>query len=767
MHRLSSHRGGARLVPGLRVGAPALVTALVALCAAAVPAGAAAPCGATGSPTGTTTRTCTYSTVGSDTFTVPDGVTSAGVTVIGAAGGHYYIDADVNHPPPSGVITGRPGGAGAQTAATLTVVPGQVLQVDVAGRGVNGTAASRSGGMANGPTGGVGALGGFGGSNGGGAGAPGDASGASGGSTVTPGGNGGNGSGGGGASDVRFAPGGCSALACPLGSVLLLAAGGGGGGGTGGQGNALGGAGGGGGNPGSDGGATVDGGNHGVSGFGATPAAGGAGGLKPALHAPGADPTDPRYGGDGANGAAGSGGPGGAGNKPCTLEMMLDPPCTGGPMSGGGTSGGGAGGGGGGGWFGGGGGSGGGGLFGGYGGAGGGGGGGSSYVAAEAIAPVFTSGANCDPTVGVPCTPTINGGNGLVSISWAVSTGNPSTTTLAASPPSPTTNQTITLTATVTASAATPTGTMSFGDHHVAIPGCSSRPLGAGGTATCQLVVSKSAAPYGLDATFVPGAGSILDPSTSDTTRLDVGLGPTTTALGVSSLSPAAGASVTYSAAVTPVNAGPALPTGTIAFRDGAATIASCGARPLDGALSATCTTTPGAGVHTITASYVVDANFAGSTSPPKTVTVPSPPGGAPPPPPPPPPPPAAPPPPPPGQTVAVGRASMARVTVRGSAASGVVRCAGPADGTCVVAARLTARRTARSARTVTVGAATATIATGKRATLRVSLNASGRRLLASRRRLAASFRAMQRFERQALADDPRADRDVQGRGAT
>ena len=61
------------------------------------------------------------------------------------------------------------------------MTPGQVLQVDVAGRGANGTAASRSGGMMNGPSGGQGALGGFGGSNGGVPSARGDARGADGG----------------------------------------------------------------------------------------------------------------------------------------------------------------------------------------------------------------------------------------------------------------------------------------------------------------------------------------------------------------------------------------------------------------------------------------------------------------------------------------------------------------------------------------------------------------------------------------------------------
>lgn len=361
------------------------------------------PCGATGVLTGTTT--CTYTTIGSGTFTVPAGAAALNITVVGAQGGHYFIAGDATHGgSPAGDITGRPGGNGGQAAGTLMgLTPGQVLQVDVAGRGVNGTAASRSGGMMNGPSGGQGALGGFGGSNGGVSGGAGDAGGASGGTAV---GNGGNGSGGGGSSDVRFAAAGCAALTCGLSDRVLVGSGGGGGGGIGGQGNAIGGAGGdGGGTTGANGGTVIDGGNPGVSGAGGTQIAGGAGGLNPGRHASGANPDDPRYGGDGADGSSGAGGVGGAGNLPCTGTQ--NPPCSGGQNPT--TSGGGAGGGAGGGYFGGGGGSGGGGLFGGAGGAGGGGAGGSAYAAPAIASPILTPGVNGG---------TVNGGNGQITVTW-------------------------------------------------------------------------------------------------------------------------------------------------------------------------------------------------------------------------------------------------------------------------------------------------------------------------------------------------------------
>ncbi|WP_268761380.1 hypothetical protein [Frankia sp. AvcI1] len=387
--------------------------------APAVPAGPV--CGKTGAQSGTTTMTCTYDTVGSDTFTVPAGVSSVEITATGAQGGHYFIAGDEAHPSPAGDITGRPGGSGGQATGTLTgLTGGQVLQVDVAGRGADGTAASRSGGMSNGPSGGSGALGGFGGSNTGVSGGPGDASGANGGTAS----NGGNGSGGGGSSDVRVTAGGCATLACGLSTRVLVAAGGGGAGGVGGQGNALGGAGG---DAGTDAGATVDGGNAGVPGKAGTQTAGGSGGLNACRHGAGnpapSDPlTDPRCGGDGTDGISGAGGTGGAGNKPC--NGTYTPACSNPTAT---TSGGGAGGGAGGGYFGGGGGAGGGGTFGGYGGAGAGGAGGSSFAASSIVNPALATGANSG---------TVNGGNGEVTITWTTS-GTSVPTPLPAPEPTP------------------------------------------------------------------------------------------------------------------------------------------------------------------------------------------------------------------------------------------------------------------------------------------------------------------------------------------
>jgi hypothetical protein len=411
-HRRGTSSAGRRrgIVAALAV---AVLAGGVIATGAGAAGGASGPCGATGTLAGTGPLTCTYAKVGSDSFTVPAGVTRATFTVIGAAGGEYFIAGDAAHGgSPAGDITGRPGGDGGEAAGILSVTPGDVIQVDVAGAGAPGSAASRSGGKVggvnsmgagSGPLGGQGALGGFGGSDGGVAGGPGDAGGAAGGTA----GNGGNGSGGGGSSDVRIAAGGCAALQCALASRAFVGAGGGGDGGIGGSGDALGGAGGnGGGTAGGGGGSIVDGGNYGTSGDGATQAAHGAGGLNASRHTTGQDPSAPYLGGDGASGAAGVGGLGGGGNMPCT-DPNVGTPCKAGETVGGG----GAGGGGGGGLFGGGGGSGGGGPFSGGGGAGGGGGGGSGYIDPGATSAALTSG--------------VSTGDGQVTIAWSAAGGSP------------------------------------------------------------------------------------------------------------------------------------------------------------------------------------------------------------------------------------------------------------------------------------------------------------------------------------------------------
>ena len=121
----------AMLIPGLFISANASVNQSVM----------GPNCGATGVLSGSGSVMCTYTTVGPDIFSVPAGVTQATVTVVGAQGGRYFIAGDAAHGgSPAGDITGRPGGKGGEATGTLTnLTPGQVLQVDVAGIGANGT----------------------------------------------------------------------------------------------------------------------------------------------------------------------------------------------------------------------------------------------------------------------------------------------------------------------------------------------------------------------------------------------------------------------------------------------------------------------------------------------------------------------------------------------------------------------------------------------------------------------------------------------------
>lgn len=204
----------------------------------------------------------------------------------------------------------------------------------------------------------------------------------------------------------------------------------------------------------------------------------------------------------------------------------------------------------------------------------------------------------------------------------------PTTTTLATPNPSPaSTNQTVTLTATVTSSGGSaPDGTVAFSAEGSVISGCSSQPLtpsGVSGTATCTTSFTADGSPESLRAAFNPANGSGQAASTSSARSLTVDRAATTTAVAASDTEPVLGTSVTYTATVTPASAGPAQPSGTVAFMDGGSSISGCAAQPLLGGSQATCSVPyPAAGSHTITASYGADANFTGSTSPPATVTV-------------------------------------------------------------------------------------------------------------------------------------------------
>ncbi|MEV7616768.1 Ig-like domain-containing protein [Streptomyces sp. NPDC089799] len=241
---------------------------------------AASPCGARGVLAAATgaAPTCSYDAVGTDVFTVPDGVTAVTVALYGAEGGSAAGFVAPN--PPN---EGAPGGLGGETRGTLAVTPGQTLQLTVGAAGIPGS--SRKGEYAR--------PGGYGhGSGGGGA-------------------HGGGGSGGG-ATDLRTGAFG------PYDRVMVAGAGGGAGNG----GPLLHGGDGGGpeGEPGGQGGGPE---GSGLAGGGGTQATAGAGGPRNSnLGAPGAPGGDidnwygtvnPGSGGSGGNGARGGNGGGGGG----------------------------------------------------------------------------------------------------------------------------------------------------------------------------------------------------------------------------------------------------------------------------------------------------------------------------------------------------------------------------------------------------------------------------------------------------------------------
>ena len=128
-----SSRPGLAPFAGRRWSRDLAVAAGLALGVMGVPAqqaDAQSPCGTTGTFNGST---CTYTTAGEDTFTVPAGVTSVHVVADGAAGAFGP--------------TVSPGGAGAQVTADVPVTPGSTLYVNVGvGGGASGSADGGAGG---------------------------------------------------------------------------------------------------------------------------------------------------------------------------------------------------------------------------------------------------------------------------------------------------------------------------------------------------------------------------------------------------------------------------------------------------------------------------------------------------------------------------------------------------------------------------------------------------------------------------------------------
>ncbi len=191
------------------------------------------------------------------------------------------------------------------------------------------------------------------------------------------------------------------------------------------------------------------------------------------------------------------------------------------------------------------------------------------------------------------------------------------TARLTTTPDNPVTNQPVTLTATVSAGLATPSGTITFEQGGTPIAGCAGESVvltGAVYGATCTTTFSAASSPETLAAVFSPAAGSLLTGSTSSPLLLTVAKAATTTSVSVSSKAPRVGAPVTYSASVVPDRPGGAVPSGLVEFLDRGHVIRSCSSDALK-VVSASCRMSySGPGSHEVSARYLGDANFAGSS---------------------------------------------------------------------------------------------------------------------------------------------------------
>ncbi|HKH98943.1 MAG TPA: FG-GAP-like repeat-containing protein [Candidatus Sulfotelmatobacter sp.] len=165
--------------------------------------------------------------------------------------------------------------------------------------------------------------------------------------------------------------------------------------------------------------------------------------------------------------------------------------------------------------------------------------------------------------------------------------------------------QAVTFTATVAASqlgSPTPTGTVTFKN--------GSTVLGSGTLSGGQVSASATALPAGTDTVSAIYSGDSFYLVHTVTVTQTVQQASTTAAL-VSSGNPSGvGQSVTFTATVSSATTG--TPTGTVNFLDGATVI---GSSALSGGVAAFSTSSLGLGTHSITAAYLGDSNFTGSTA--------------------------------------------------------------------------------------------------------------------------------------------------------
>jgi hypothetical protein len=190
-------------------------------------------------------------------------------------------------------------------------------------------------------------------------------------------------------------------------------------------------------------------------------------------------------------------------------------------------------------------------------------------------------------------------------------------TALMGSPASITVGQSETFTATVTPQSGSgrPAGTVTFFDGTTALGTSTLNSSGVAILATTTLTQGTHSvtATYGGDVNFTSSASNAVLVQVNAAVLIS-----TTTSL-TGPATAAQGASVTYTAKVTPAN-GAAKPTGTVTFLEGGTTLGS-GMLDASGAASFS-TTTLSTGSHSITAQYSGDTNFASSASLALSITI-------------------------------------------------------------------------------------------------------------------------------------------------
>src|SRR5580692_735997 len=161
----------------------------------------------------------------------------------------------------------------------------------------------------------------------------------------------------------------------------------------------------------------------------------------------------------------------------------------------------------------------------------------------------------------------------------------------------------LTLTTSVTSTAGTPTGTVAFQDGGSAL-GTVTLNNGTAAITTSGLAAGAHSitAVYGGDGNFAGSTSQVLTQTVNKTVS--------STSIASSNNPSIAGSGVTFTAMVTSTAGAP---TGALTFQDGTSAL---GTATLSGGRATITTSTLGGGVHSISAVYGGDANFAGSTSP-------------------------------------------------------------------------------------------------------------------------------------------------------